>query len=141
VDDDLAALDEQVEHRFRILPGAHCEAELGVVGVGEPVDVIQGEARVGIGPVGSEIEDTASSDGGQLMAVPDQRQTRASLVGNGHQRAGGVLVQHPGLVDQQQVTPTQHSIGRREGELAGPTAIVVPGEAILAREPRGGVRL
>jgi len=54
------------------------------------------------------------------MAVPDQRETRASLVGNGHQRAGGVLVQHSGLVDQQQVTPTQHSIGGRNGELARP---------------------
>lgn len=141
MDDDLAVLGEQVEHHFRILPGAHGEAELRVVGVGEPVDVIQGQARVGTSPVRSEIEDTASSDGGQLMAVPDQRETRASLVGNGHQRAGGVLVQHPGLGDQQQVTPTQHSIGGRDGELAGPTAIVVPGEAVLAREPRGGVRL
>ena len=72
--DDLAALDEYVEHRFRILSGAHGEVELRVVGVGEPVDLIQGQARVGTGPVRSEIEDTASSDGGQLMAVPDQRE-------------------------------------------------------------------
>jgi len=61
VDDDLAALDEQVEHRFRILSGAHGEAELGVVGVCDPVDVIQGQARVGIGKARREIQDMVTS--------------------------------------------------------------------------------
>ncbi len=59
---------------------------------------------VGVGPPGGVVEDAAAADGGELVAVADERDPCAGLVGDGEQRAGGVLVEHPGLVDEQQVT-------------------------------------
>ena len=45
------------------------------------------------------------------MPVADQRDPGAGLVGDGEQGAGGVLVEHPGLVDQEQVTGPQPGAG------------------------------
>ena len=60
--------------------------------------------RVGVGPAGGEVEHAAAPDRRQLVPVPHQRDPRAVLVGDREQRAGGVLVEHPGLVHQQQIT-------------------------------------
>ena len=65
----------------------------------------------GANPARGEVEDTAAADGGQLVTVPDQRDPGPDLVGDRQQGTGGVLVEHPGLVDQQQVTATQHRPG------------------------------
>ena len=50
------------------------------------------------------VEDAAAADGGELVPVPDERDAGAGLVGDGEECAGGVLVEHPGLVDKQEVT-------------------------------------
>ena len=57
-----------------------------------------------VGPAGGEVEHPAPADGGELVPVPDQRDPRPGLVGDGEQRAGGVLVEHPRLVNQDQIT-------------------------------------
>jgi hypothetical protein len=50
------------------------------------------------------VQDTTAADGWELVSVADERDPRTGLVGDGEQRAGGVLVEHPRLVDEQQVT-------------------------------------
>ena len=50
-----------------------------------------------------EVEHAAAADRGQLMPVADQRHPGTGLVRDGQQGAGGVLIQHPGLIHQQQI--------------------------------------
>ncbi len=66
-----------------------------------------------------EVEHAAAADRGQLVPVTDQRDPRAGLVGDGQQRAGGVLVEHPGLVDQQHVTASGSQPGRGRRPVSG----------------------
>ena len=95
---------EGVEHARRVVAGAHPEAEVGVVGVGEPVHRLEGDDGGRVRARDGVVEDAAAADGGELVAVTDERDAGAGLVGDGEERAGGVLVEHSGLVDEQQVT-------------------------------------
>ena len=76
---------------------------VGVLGVGEAVHGLQFEAGFGAGPAGGVVQDAAASDGGKLVAVTDERDPGAGLVCDGEQGTGDVLVEHAGLVDEQQV--------------------------------------
>ena len=71
------------------------------------------------------------------MPVPHQCQPSAGLVGDGEQSPGGVLVEHPGLVDEQDVTGQQPGFEVRIVWFdSGPAAVVVPSEAVLVGQPR-----
>ena len=59
------------------------------------------------GPSGRVVQDAAAADRGELVPVTDERDPGAGLVGDVEQRPGGVLVEHPGLIDQQQVAGQQ----------------------------------
>src|ERR1035437_465525 len=170
VDADLVASQQGVEDPTRCLAsrltptltsrrstgldgftGAHREADPGVLGIAEPVDDIQGQAGLGCGPADGEVKDPAAAHCGQLVAVPDERDPGPGLVSDSQQGAGGVLVEHPGLVDQQQVTGRQRRLRRRAGvglggvrvavtvtlagRQSGPDAVVVPAVAVLMGEP------
>ena len=52
---DLSSGQEGVEDASGVSAGAHGQAEFGVVGVGEPVHGLQGQAGFGVGPAGGEI--------------------------------------------------------------------------------------
>ena len=73
----------------------------------EAVHRVQGQVRVRGRPADGEVEDAAAADRRELVPVPDQRDPGVVFVGDGQQRAGGVLVEHPGLIDEQQVTGAQ----------------------------------
>jgi hypothetical protein len=102
----------------------------------------------GVEPVEGQVEDAAAADRGKLVPVAEQRQPGTRLVGDGEQRAGGVLVEHPGLVNHQQIPRPQP--GQRRGtvvaatggrvELSGdepaPGAVGGPPPAVLERQPR-----
>ncbi len=148
---DESVLVEGVEDLAGVLAGAHRQGEVGVVGVGEAVQGLQGEVRVlGCG-AGGVVEDAAASDGGELVPVAEERDAGAGLIGDAEQRAGGVLVEHAGLVDEQQVAGVQPrpDIGSGLGPVvvvalgwavgAGPGAVVVPAPAVLMGQPGGGV--
>ena len=75
---------------------------MAVHGAHEPVDRVQIDTRVGVDPAASEVEHAAAADRGQLMPVADQRNPGTGLIRDGQQGAGGVLIQHPCLIDKQQ---------------------------------------
>ena len=79
--------------------GAQREADGGVLGVGEPMRDVEVDMRLGWDPPRGEVQDPATADGGELVPIPDQRDPRTHLVRHGEEGAGGVLVEHPGLVD------------------------------------------
>ena len=83
------------------------------------------------------VEDATAADRGELVSVAEERDPGAGLVGEGEQGAGGVLVEHPGLVDDQQIAGPQ--FGCRVGVLrvADPVALVVPPPSVLVDQPRG----
>lgn len=54
----------------------------------------------GVRPRHGVVEDATAPDGRQLVPVPDERYSCARLVGDGEECSGGVLVEHPGLVDE-----------------------------------------
>ena len=107
---------------------------------------------LGCGP-GGVVEDAAAADGGELVAVAEERDPGAGLIGDAQQGAGGVLVEHAGLVDEQQVPGVQPRpdigsglgpgveglAGRAVG--AGPGAVAVPAPPVLVGQPGGGERL
>lgn len=94
-----------------------------------------------VGPAHGEVEDATAADGRELVPVPDQGDPGASLVRNREQGMGDVLVEHPSLVDQQQVTPPQPRLRHRFGCVdAAPVAAVVPTEPVLVHQPRRGGR-
>ncbi len=61
---------------------------------------VQRQARIWVDPAGGEVEHATAPDRRQLMPVPDERNPRAVFVGDRQQRAGGVLIEHPGLINQ-----------------------------------------
>ena len=71
------------------------------VGGAEPVH--RAELDLGGRPAGDHVQDAAAADRRQLPAVPDVHHAGVGVVGDVQQRAGGFLVQHPGLVDHQHV--------------------------------------
>jgi hypothetical protein len=109
---------------------------------------VQGRARLRIGPPDGQVEHPTAADGGQLVPVPHHCEASAGLIGDHQQRAGGVLVEHPRLVDDQQIPWRQRGDGNRAGvdtarrrvgvtrTEAGPSAGVVPPPAVLVRQPR-----
>ena len=82
---------EGVEHAGRVLAQAHLQRQVRVDAVrhpfaltgradrlaGEPVDHVEGDARLRVGPPGGEVEHAAAADGGELVPVADQRDPRA----------------------------------------------------------------
>jgi hypothetical protein len=72
---------------------------------------IEPDHRLGDRPAGSEVEDPAATDGWELVTVADECDPSTGLIGDGEQGAGGVLMQHPRLVDQQQVTASKTVLG------------------------------
>jgi hypothetical protein len=105
--------------------------------------------RCGVDLAGGEVENSAAADGGELMAVAEQRQANPALVGDGQQRPRGVLVEHPGLVDGEQVARVQSCglpgagvgdfgdrVGLADGQ-PGPGAVAAPAPAVLGllRDP------
>jgi len=118
VDDDLARRWRGVEDLAVVAggvgagAGAHGEGEVGLGGIGDPVHGVQVEHGGGVGPGVCVVEDSAAADGGELVPVPDQGDPGTGLVGDGQESAGGVLVEHPGLVDQEQVPGPQQPRGR-----------------------------
>ena len=58
-------------------------------------------------PACGEVEDAAAANGWELVAVAEERDPRVRSVGDGEQRAGGVLVEHAGLVDEEDVAGEQ----------------------------------
>ena len=79
------------------------------------------------------------------MAVAEERDAGMRLVGDREQRAGGVLVEHPGLVDDQHITGKQPStrIGTDAGCKLGvsPVAVLISPVAVLVDEPGCGERV
>ena len=140
VHDDMAPAGELVEHGGGVVSGAHSQGELGVGGVGEPMDGLQGDHGGGVGVGDGVVEGAAAADGGELVAVSDERDPGAGLVGDREQGVGGVLVEHPGLVDEQQIPRIQVRGWRGCGvRVAGPVAVAVPPPPVLVDQPRCGV--
>ena len=158
VQPDGAAGHQRVEDRARFLTGAHGEGQLGVlhvrrrlpglVGADEAVNRVEHQVGRRVDLAGGEIQHAAAADRGELVPVTDQRQPGSDLVGDGQQRPGGVLVEHPGLVDDQEVTHGQlrrlpragvgHAGGRAdvtEGQ-PGPGPVAAPAPAVLEGQPR-----
>jgi hypothetical protein len=112
------------------------------------VHPVQGQVPRRVDGVGGEVEDAAAADRGQLVPVAEQRHPHPALVCDGEQGAGGVLVEHAGLVDDQQipwpqsrgllragVDPAGDRIGL-PGLEPGPGAVGVPAPAVLVGQPR-----
>jgi len=157
VQPNLPAGGEGVEHRAGVGPGAHRQGQLGVlpvrnflaclVGADEPVDVVEGQVAGGVDLMDGEVEDAAAADRRQLVAVTEQRDPRPALVRDSEQGAGGVLVEHAGLVHHQQIPRPQprrpgrageHSTGRRidlPDRQPGPGAVAVPTPAVPIGQP------
>ena len=57
-----------------VVAGAHLQAQLGVVGVGEPVHLLQRHHGGRVGPCDGVVQDAAAADGGELVPVPDERE-------------------------------------------------------------------
>ena len=115
---------------------AHRHAQLGVGGVGEAVHDVQTQGRFESGVLGGEVQDPTAADRGELVAVAHERHPCLTGLGDLEQGAGGVLIEHPGLVHDQQVTAAEHRL-RLGGEVfgAGPVAVVVPPPPPLVGEP------
>lgn len=107
VHDDLPALEEGVEHGARTFAGAHQEADVGVRLIAEAVDGLELEVRLGRRPSGGKVEDAAAADSGELVAVAEERDGGTGVVGDREERAGGVLVEHAGFVDEEYVAGEQ----------------------------------
>ena len=78
------------------------------------------------GVPGGEVENAAATDGGELMTVTDEREPGSGLIGDGEERARRVLVEHPGLIDQQHIAGKQKCIQGGPTGLTGPAAVLVP---------------
>jgi hypothetical protein len=83
---------------------------------------------------------TPPRDSRELVSVPEERDASPGLVGDGEKGAGGVLVEHPRFVHQQEVARFQHGRQGRARGLARPAAVVVPSPSVLVGEPCCGVR-
>ncbi len=138
VHDHEPAAHQLVEHLTSSLTTAHPQRQVGVVRIGEPTDTLELDHAAGC-VAGREVEHSPASDGGELVAVADQRHASAGGVGELEERPGGVLVEHPGLVDDQDGTAVQPwRIGRRCHP--SPATVLVPAVAVLVQQPRHRVR-
>ena len=107
VDAQLAAGQEAVEDLSGAFTAAHQQTELGVLGILEAVNDVEAQPGVGWGDLAGVVEDASAADGGELVTVADQDDSGSCLVGDGDQGQGGVLVEHAGLVDEQDVAAAQ----------------------------------
>ena len=110
---DEAQSGELVEHVTGVLAVAHPQSEGGVVGVGEAVQLghVVGTAT----NLRGHVEHPATTDSRELGAVAHERDRRLRLLSDGQEGAGGVLVEHPGLVHDHPLTPQQSRVSRRPG--------------------------
>jgi hypothetical protein len=67
------------------------------------MDGVQRHVAVGRYPARSVVEDAATAHGGQLVPVANEREACAGFVGDREQGEGGVLVEHAGFVDEEEV--------------------------------------
>ena len=114
MEDDLAALVKLVEDLTRPLTRAHQQGEVGVRGIAEPVDRLEVVVGRGSHPARGEVEDAAPADCRQLVAVAEQGDGGLRSLGDREQRAGGVLIEHAGLVDEEDVA-RKHARARLGG--------------------------
>lgn len=84
--DDLPAPHQFVEHVTGPRAAPHPQGQVGVGGVGEPVDVVEFADPVG-GVADGEVEDAAAADGGELVPVADQQHPDLHFVSQAQQRA------------------------------------------------------
>jgi hypothetical protein len=98
VDTDQVLLGKGVEGVAGVLPGAHRQTHLCVVGVGEPMHRGQFQRGLWCGEAGRQVEYSAAADGRELAPVAHQHDPGVVLIGNVKEGMGGVLVKHPGLV-------------------------------------------
>ena len=138
MDDDLAAFKKCVEDLTRPLTSAHEQAEFCVGGIAEPVDRLELVVRFGAHPACGEVEDPAAADGRELVAVAEKRDDCVRSVGDGEQRAGGVLVEHAGLVNEEDIAGEQACACLWRGVGLRPVPVLVPAVAVLVDEPGGG---
>src|SRR5699024_1680897 len=93
-------------------------------------------------PTCSEVEDAAATNRRELVAVAEKRDRRVRSVGDGEQRAGGILVEHAGLIDEEDVAGQQAGayVGCGAGSRVDsrPVAVLVPPVAVLMDEPGSG---
>src|SRR4051812_9200999 len=59
-------------------------------------------------PTQRQVEHSPAAHSRELVAVAEQYEEGAGLISDGEQRLGGVLVEHPGLIDDQLIAPHQH---------------------------------
>ena len=138
VHDHEPAAHELVEDLTSSLTTAHPQRQVGVLRIGEAADPLELDDAIGC-VASREVEHSPASDGGELVPVADQRHLGAGVVGELEERAGGVLVEHPGLVDDEEGTAVQpRRTGRRRHP--SPPTVRVPAVAVLVQQPRHGVR-
>ena len=111
MDPDLAAGQQGIEHLAGVIAGAHGQGQVRICGVGqgaavgagagEPVQPLQFPVGIGVDLADGEVEDAAAAHRSHLVAITEQCGAHLTLVGDGQQGVGGVLIQHSGLVDDQ----------------------------------------
>lgn len=102
---------------------------------------VETDGGVGAGVLGGEVEHTATAARGELVSVAHERDACAGPVDDLQECAGGVLVEHSGLVDHEQV-PGCEDRSWVSGFAVGlrPVAVVVPPPTPLMGQPRGRER-
>jgi len=143
VDDDLSSLHKGIEDGPGSRAGPHEETELGIRAVAEAVHGLELEMGLGAHPPSGEVEHPAATYSRELVAVTEEGDSRVCPVGDVEQGAGGVLVEHAGLVDEQYVagreSPERWDLVARDVD-AAPAAVLVPTVAVLVNERGGGER-
>ena len=107
VDDDLSAAVQLVEHARRVAALSHPQTQSRVIGISESVHLLQRDDRGWVSPCDGVVEYAAAADGRQLVSVSNERNAGPGLVGDRQECSGRVLIEHPGLVDQQEITGPQ----------------------------------
>lgn len=74
-----------------------------------------GQLEGGAGVRGNHVQDAATADRGQLVPVPQVDDAGVGLVGDVQQRLRGPLVQHAGLIDDQDVARPELGAAVRPG--------------------------
>ena len=118
-----------IPERIRRVRSAYSVSRLAVGGA---ESVHRAEFDLGGRPLGDHVQDAAAADRRQLPAVPDVHDAGVGVVGDVQQRAGGFLVQHPGLVDHQDVPRLEPRGGVRSGvHGAGDAGRSSPGRSLV----------
>ena len=99
---DVHAAMIEVEPECARVTVAECEGGSGFGWVGEAVQFAEVEGAVGVFDVA---EDAAGADGGELLIITDQPDTRPAVDGVLDGGVEGQGVGHPGLVDDDQGAP------------------------------------